>query len=244
MKAFISHSSIDKPFVERLAADLRTRGGIDGWLDKLEILPGDSLMTKIEEGLKSANIFVLVLSPESVTSDWVTWERNVWHALEMEEKKLAREQSRPPIRRLIPILYKNCEIPDTLKHLLYIEISDKNYDEGFQKLVGGMQKLVGEMRGESTPASVTSLPTVQSSESNLLESPEDLALELLQRLRPPQFKKVIFYYKSINEYDLPDANASQAEKAMEVVRLAVEQEGASLSKLLNTIYKVAPYLKK
>ncbi|MFW5667325.1 MAG: toll/interleukin-1 receptor domain-containing protein, partial [Coleofasciculus sp.] len=43
MKAFISHSSIDKPFVERLATDLRSREGIDAWLDKWEILPGDRI---------------------------------------------------------------------------------------------------------------------------------------------------------------------------------------------------------
>ncbi|MFW5667412.1 MAG: toll/interleukin-1 receptor domain-containing protein, partial [Coleofasciculus sp.] len=43
MKAFISHSSIDKPFVERLATDLRTSEAIDAWLDKWEILPGDRI---------------------------------------------------------------------------------------------------------------------------------------------------------------------------------------------------------
>lgn len=67
MKAFISHSSIDKPFVERLAGDLRTREGIDAWLDKWEILPGDRIPQKLEEGLSSAGILILVLSPKTRT---------------------------------------------------------------------------------------------------------------------------------------------------------------------------------
>ncbi|MFP5273818.1 toll/interleukin-1 receptor domain-containing protein [Coleofasciculus sp.] len=68
MKAFISHSSIDKPFVERLATDLRTREGIDAWYDAWEILPGDRIPDKLEEGLANAGILVLVLSPDSVNS--------------------------------------------------------------------------------------------------------------------------------------------------------------------------------
>ncbi|MEQ8754789.1 MAG: toll/interleukin-1 receptor domain-containing protein [Coleofasciculus sp. G1-WW12-02] len=66
MKAFISHSSIDKPFVERLATDLRTREGIDAWLDKWEIRPGDRIPDKLEDGLANPGILVLVLSPDSV----------------------------------------------------------------------------------------------------------------------------------------------------------------------------------
>jgi hypothetical protein len=237
MKAFISHSSIDKPFVERLATDLRTREEIDAWLDKWEILPGDSILAKIEEGLASADVFVIVLSPDSVNSQWVSRERDSWQTAQINEEKRARQESRPP-KRLIPVLYKDCEKPPFLNPLLHVSINDENYEQGFQQLVRGMRGESGKppLKGETTTASVTSLPTVKSSENDLPADPEDFALHLLQRLRPPQFKRVIFYYK-LNEYDLPDANASQSEKAMEIVRLAVQQEGESLSKLLRAIDK-------
>jgi hypothetical protein len=52
IKVFVSHSSVDKPFVERLATDLRIRESIDVWLDKWEIQPGDRIASKIEEGLE------------------------------------------------------------------------------------------------------------------------------------------------------------------------------------------------
>lgn len=39
---FLSHTNIDKPFVEKLAKDLE-RLGIDVWVDKYEIKVGESI---------------------------------------------------------------------------------------------------------------------------------------------------------------------------------------------------------
>ncbi|MCQ9427586.1 toll/interleukin-1 receptor domain-containing protein, partial [Pseudomonas sp. LJDD11] len=52
-KVFVSHASEDKDrFVLDFAKQLRANG-IDAWLDKWEMLPGDSLVTKIfDEGIK------------------------------------------------------------------------------------------------------------------------------------------------------------------------------------------------
>jgi hypothetical protein len=55
-KLFISHASEDKarfvlPFAEGLRAD-----GIDAWVDRWEIRPGDSLVQKIfDEGIAAAH---------------------------------------------------------------------------------------------------------------------------------------------------------------------------------------------
>lgn len=40
---FLSHTSIDKPFVEKLARDLM-RLGINVWYDKYEIKVGESIL--------------------------------------------------------------------------------------------------------------------------------------------------------------------------------------------------------
>jgi hypothetical protein len=54
-RVFLSHASEDKDrFVLPFARALRANG-VDVWLDKWEILPGDSLVDKLfEEGLKGA----------------------------------------------------------------------------------------------------------------------------------------------------------------------------------------------
>ena len=59
MKVFVSHSSTDKPFVSRLASDLRTKEGIDAWLDQWEINPGDRIPEKIEGFFDACSILGL-----------------------------------------------------------------------------------------------------------------------------------------------------------------------------------------
>jgi hypothetical protein len=67
-KVFLSHASEDKErFVIPFATSLR-QIGIEVWLDKWEILPGDSLVDKLfEEGLKEADAFLVVVSAASIS---------------------------------------------------------------------------------------------------------------------------------------------------------------------------------
>jgi len=76
-KVFISHASEDKErFVIDFATKLR-KIGIDAWLDKWEMLPGDSLVDKIfEEGIKDAEAFIVILSKNSILKPWVREELN------------------------------------------------------------------------------------------------------------------------------------------------------------------------
>src|SRR5881227_3407674 len=76
-KVFISHASEDKErFVLAFATKLRGKG-IDAWIDRWEMYPGDSLVDKIfEEGLGHAEAFIIVLSRNSVEKRWVREELN------------------------------------------------------------------------------------------------------------------------------------------------------------------------
>lgn len=241
MKAFISHSSIDKPFVERLATDLRTREGIDAWLDKWEILPGDRIPDKLEEGLTNAGILVLVLSPDSVNSQWVSYEKDAWLMAQVEEEKKAKLELITPSRRLIPVLYKDCEKPFFLQSFLHVSINDDNYEAGFQQLVNGMRRESGKppLKGETAPAPV---PTSPPGKVTSGVAPRILAFKLLKCLLPAQFDEVIFYYE-IDESQLP-MNVAQVQKAKEIIKLASQKEGESLSGLLDSIYQAAPHLKR
>ncbi|NER23306.1 MAG: toll/interleukin-1 receptor domain-containing protein [Symploca sp. SIO1C2] len=241
VKAFVSHSSIDKPFVERLATDLRTREGIDAWLDKWEILPGDRIPEKLAAGLADADIFLLILSPDSVNSQWVSYEQDAWLTAQVEEEKLARQESRLPHRRLIPVLYKNCEKPFFLQSFLHVGINQANYEEGFQELVRGMRGESGKppLKGETTTAPVSTSSTTGQIASGVV--PRILAFNLLKCLLPAQFDEVIFRY-DIDESQLP-TNGAQVQKAKDVIKLASQKEGQSLSGLLNSIYQTAPHLK-
>ncbi|WP_232414365.1 toll/interleukin-1 receptor domain-containing protein [Leptospira kirschneri] len=70
-KVFISHASEDKDrFVINFSTKLRSKG-IDAWLDKWEMRPGDRIF---EEGIKNADAFIIVLSKNSVNKPWVREE--------------------------------------------------------------------------------------------------------------------------------------------------------------------------
>jgi len=75
-KVFVSHSSSDKGFVDRLVADLASRE-IPVWYDKFDLRVGDSVTGGINEGLSQSKYFLIVLSKASVLSRWVTEELNL-----------------------------------------------------------------------------------------------------------------------------------------------------------------------
>ena len=119
-KVFVSHASDDKErFVVEFATQLRARG-IDAWLDKWEILPGDSLVEKIyEEGLKHAQAVVVVLSKNSVNKPWVKDELNA-----AVVKKING------LSKLIPVVIDECEVPEALQATVWEKIGNLASYEG------------------------------------------------------------------------------------------------------------------
>jgi hypothetical protein len=70
--AFISHSSADKDRFARSFAKNLHEDGIQAWFDEWEIKPGDSLIEKIhEEGIEKCDYFIVILSKNSIDSEWV-----------------------------------------------------------------------------------------------------------------------------------------------------------------------------
>src|SRR5512134_2373465 len=65
---FLSHMSGDKPVVEELARLLR-RKGIEPWLDKWNLIPGEPWQEAIEEALKSCLACAVCIGP-SGTGPW------------------------------------------------------------------------------------------------------------------------------------------------------------------------------
>lgn len=235
MKVFISHSSRDEEFILRLATDLRTRAGIDAWLAQWEINPGDRIPERLEEGLSEADVFILVLSPDSVNSRWVEYERQAWLMMQIDEEKRAKEELRPPARRLIPILYRDCPMPAFLRPIHYLRITDQDYENGFNQLVSSIVEVPKKppLKERVRPPAVPELDVPRR---------RKYALDLLKSLITPKFEQVVFIYNMPDAY-LP-TNVTQVEKAMALIRYAEQQEGETISGLLNCIFEVAPHLRR
>ncbi len=125
-KAFISHASEDKDrFVLNFARRLR-ENGVDAWVDKWEMKPGDQLVKKIfEEGLGQADVVIIVLSKTSVQKPWVQRELGVSVVNKINRKV-----------RLIPVVIDDCDIPESLWSDLWERIKDvTSYDESFDRIL-------------------------------------------------------------------------------------------------------------
>jgi hypothetical protein len=230
MKAFISYSTRDKDFVQRLAADLRNQSEIDLWFDQWEINPGDRIPEKIEKGLSEAALFLLVLSPDSVDSRWVDYERQAWLTLQIDEEKIAQQESRQPSRRLIPILYRNCHKPAFLQPIHHVKIDDQDYEKGFNLLLNTI-----------SGASEQPIPDQQPGFPNIPFPGPPLRkyiLTLLKSIIPSMFEEVVFLYGMPHAY-LP-TTIPQVEKSIQLINYAISHEGEPLSKLLECIFSVAP----
>ena len=70
---FLSHSSKDKAVVRLVAERLRA-DGVRVWFDDWELRPGDSIPSKIEEGLEHSRVLVLCMSAHAFGSDWAQLE--------------------------------------------------------------------------------------------------------------------------------------------------------------------------
>ena len=85
---FISHASEDKELVARPLSDLLRGNGVTVWLDENELRLGDSLRTKIDQGLAESRFGVVVLSHAFFAKDWPQRELDGLAALESPRRKV------------------------------------------------------------------------------------------------------------------------------------------------------------
>ncbi len=70
---FLSHSGKDKKVVRDIA-ELLKMDGVKMWFDDWILIPGNSISTKIEEGLERSRVLVLCMSANAFGSDWAQLE--------------------------------------------------------------------------------------------------------------------------------------------------------------------------
>jgi CRP-like cAMP-binding protein len=71
--AFISYAHTDKEFVDRLVQRLEV-DGVTIWRDNTHIFVGDDIDRAISRGIQENRLFLIVLTPSSIKSDWVARE--------------------------------------------------------------------------------------------------------------------------------------------------------------------------
>ena len=118
-KVFISYSRKDMTFVEQLVADLKN-AGLEVWYDVSSLGGGSRWRIEIETALRNSQFVIVVLSPDSIASEWV--EREFLFASNLK-------------RKIIPLMYRACELPLNYLNLNYIDVQEGRYRLGFPVLL-------------------------------------------------------------------------------------------------------------
>lgn len=71
---FISHASEDKEAIVRSLANSLTAHGLRVWYDEFTLRIGDSLRQKIDRGLATSRVGLVVLSPSFIAKGWTNYE--------------------------------------------------------------------------------------------------------------------------------------------------------------------------
>ena len=107
---FMSYGHEDAGWVRVLAANLH-RADFEVFLDEWELVGGDRVTGRLEEGIRNSVNGVLVVSPHSLSRPWVR----------EEYQALLRQAVQQPGRRLVPVLYADAELPVFLANRLWVD---------------------------------------------------------------------------------------------------------------------------
>jgi hypothetical protein len=121
---FISYARSDSTFVDRLESDLRSYG-FDTWVDRQRLEGGVEWARVIEQEILRREAFIVVLSPDSIISNWV-----------LREIAVATSAA----RRIIPIIARPVShVPIEIIGIQNVDFS-ASYTDGLQQLRNALLK--------------------------------------------------------------------------------------------------------
>lgn len=105
----------DKDWVKQVAESLEaSEMGFKCAFHERDFVPGQSIFDNIVYFLKCSLKIVIVLTPEFLNSAWTKYETELAQILSMNHDDI----------RIIPVVVQNCDIPDILKTLTYLDATD------------------------------------------------------------------------------------------------------------------------
>ena len=106
---FVSYAHVDSDFVELLRIKLE-EAGINVWVDHSNLKAGTDWRISVDEGIKNSIVLALVMSPESLESQYVTYE---W--------SFALGLGKP----IVPLLYRETKLHAKLSTIQYLDFTHR-----------------------------------------------------------------------------------------------------------------------
>lgn len=129
LKVFLCHASNDKQIVHNLYKKLST-DGVDPWLDKEKILPGQNWELVIKNALFDADVILVCLSKKSISREGFI-QKEIKQALDKADEKPEETIY------IIPVRLEECDIPTQLSKWQWVDLFDNN---GYRKLISSLKK--------------------------------------------------------------------------------------------------------
>jgi formylglycine-generating enzyme required for sulfatase activity len=139
LQVFISHAHQDREIAQKLTADLRSHGW-KVWIVPESIQPGEKFAEAISRGLKESEIFVVLLSQNAVSSQWVRLESDA-----------AIDRSTKGKLQFIPLEFERVELPVLWNAYQRIDFV-ADYDVGLSALLtrlAGIDKVTEDLESDN-----------------------------------------------------------------------------------------------
>lgn len=132
---FISYSTEDSVFADLVKMKLNA-SNIDVWMDQDKLNAGEEWRNEIDLGIIEADALILIITPESCNSSYVTYE---W-AFAIGRKK-----------KVIPLLYKAANIHPRISVLQYLDFTNQRKGP-WDQLLNLIEKSHNEIQHEDKPS--------------------------------------------------------------------------------------------
>jgi hypothetical protein len=136
---FFSYAREDSKVVDMIARDLR-RAGVNSWLDRDNLRPGEPWMEQISNAIKQADYMLIFYSRATLSSLVV---RGEYQAAFERQKQVGGE-------RVIPVLLEKVELPRDLAAIHYVDFSE-SYSEGMAQLLRSLDVSGGPRPSDIVP---------------------------------------------------------------------------------------------
>lgn len=133
-KAFISYSTRDVDFAQLCQTKLEA-AEIEIWMDQTAINAGDPWRESIDEGIQSSDALVLIVSPNSTDSAYVTYEWALAIGLGL---------------KVLPVLLTKADKHPRLATLQHLDFSTPN-SRPWDELIGAVKEASKERPADSKP---------------------------------------------------------------------------------------------
>ncbi|MBW7880651.1 MAG: TIR domain-containing protein [Anaerolineae bacterium] len=178
-RCFISYSRRNTNFAERLARDLND-AGVEVWIDFRQIHAGERWKDEIRRGVERSEVIVIVLSPDSVVSEWVQFEINY-----------GREKNKVLLPIMVVDCYAELRANESLAWLLDVHFIkfEGRYEQGFPELLKALpgKRKVGvfdTIDSSKIPNPFKGLEAFQQTDAAFFFGREGLIKKALAALKP------------------------------------------------------------